>query len=392
MGKLWAQYNPKKAEPNQMHFTVRGDRITYRGKVATPTAEMLVVKMLFNSVISTKGICFMTMDISNFYLMTPLHQPKFICMKLSDIPDEVVDIYKLKEKATLDSSIYIKAKQDMYGLPQSGLLANKLLEKRLNKHGYRQSKLVPGLWRHATRPVQFTLVVDEFEVKYVDEEHGNHLKQVLDKHNTLTCDWTGTPNIGITLDWNYSIRQVHLSMSKYATKAIKQFQHIAQKRQYAPYLCVPIQYGAKKQYATQKLKALLLDEKAKLFIQQVCGKFLFLGRAVDSNLFCPISAIASQLSKPTEDTMRQTLQLLDYLATQEDTVLSYHTSNMVLAVHSNASYLSEPKACSSSRTDGHFFLSSNMTLPPSNEAVLINIAPIIKNVMSSATEAELVGL
>jgi hypothetical protein len=49
-----------------MRFTVGGDRINYPGKVATPTAEMLVEKMLFNSVISTKGAHFMTMDISNF--------------------------------------------------------------------------------------------------------------------------------------------------------------------------------------------------------------------------------------------------------------------------------------------------------------------------------------
>ncbi len=84
--------------------------------------------MLSNSVISTKGACFMTMDISNFYLMTPLHQLEFIQMKLSNIPDKVIEEYKLREKATPDGSIYIKAKQGIHGLPQSGLLANKLLE------------------------------------------------------------------------------------------------------------------------------------------------------------------------------------------------------------------------------------------------------------------------
>ena len=62
---------------------------------------------------------------------------------------------------------------------------------------------------------------------------------------------------------------------------------------------------------------------------------------------------------------------------------------MVLAVHSVASYLSEPKA--RSRAGGHFFLSSDTTVSPNNGAVL-NIAHIIKNVMSSATEAELAGL
>jgi hypothetical protein len=110
---------------------------------------------------------------------------------------------------------------------------------------------------------------------------------------------------------------------------------------------------------------------------------------VDSTLLCLISAIASQSSKPTKDMMQQTLQLLDYLATQEDAVLSYHASDMVLAVHSNASYLSEPKA--HSRVRGHFFLSSDTTIPPNNGTV-VNIAHIIKNIMSLATEAELAGL
>ncbi len=304
-GQFVCTVRPKKAETNQTRFTVGGDRINYPGKVATPTTEMLVAKMLFSSVISMKGARFMTMDISNFYLMTPLHQPEFIRMKLSNIPVEVINEDKLKEKATFDGRIYIKAKQGMYGLPQSGLLVNELLEKRLNNHGYRQSKLVPRLWRHNTWRVQFTLVVDKIGVKYVSEEHANHLKRVLEENYTLMCDWMGTGYISITLDWNYTKCQVNLSMPKYVTNMLKQFRHIAQKRQYAPYLCIPIQYGAKKQYTMQELDAPLVDDKAKQFIQQVWGKFLFLGRAVavDSTRLCPISAITSQSSKPTEDTM-----------------------------------------------------------------------------------------
>ncbi len=135
-GQFVCLVRPKKAEPNQMQFRVGGNKINYPGKVATPTAEMLVAKMLFNSVIFTKGARFMTMDISNFYLMIPLHRAKFIQIKLSDIPNEVIREYKLKEKAIKNRSIYIRAKHGMYGLPQAGLLANKLLKKRLNKHGY----------------------------------------------------------------------------------------------------------------------------------------------------------------------------------------------------------------------------------------------------------------
>ena len=62
------------------------------------------------------------------------------------------------------------------------LLAKELLEKRLNKHGYQQSKLVPGLWKHDTRLIQFTLVVDDFGVKYVGEEHAQDLKNALEEH------------------------------------------------------------------------------------------------------------------------------------------------------------------------------------------------------------------
>jgi hypothetical protein len=178
-------------------------------------------------------------------------------------------------------------------------------------------------------------------------------------------------------------------MPNYVQKALKQIQHKAGKPQHALYQSAPIQYGAKKQYTMQESKAPLLDDKAKQFIQQVWGKFLFLGRAVDSTLLRPISAIASQSSKPTEDTMQQTLQLLDYLAMQEDAIVSYHASDMVLAVHSNTSYLSKPKA--QSQAGGHFFISINTIVPPNNGAIL-NIAYIIKNIMSLATEAEFAGL
>jgi hypothetical protein len=102
-------------------------------------------------------------------------------------------------------------------------------------------------------------------------------------------------------------------MPNYVKKALIQFQHTVNKLQHAPYPSVPIHYGAKKQYATQKSSAPLVDAKTKKFIQQVCGKFLFLGRAVDSTLLCPISAIASQSAAPTTDTLKYTHQLLHYL-------------------------------------------------------------------------------
>jgi hypothetical protein len=330
------------------------------------------------------------MDISNFYLNTPLKHPEYIRMKITDIPEEIITEYKLRDLVEPNDCVYIIIVLGMYGLPHAGLIANELLEKRLNNHGYHQSKLVPGLWKHKWRPIWFTLVVDDFGVKYVGKEHALHLKSVLESYYPLSTDWTGNRYIGIRLDWDYNNRKVHLSMPGYKAKALKQFQHTPPSEpQHSPFPTKPIKYGAKKQYATPPSTAPLLDKKGKKFIQQVCGKLLFLGRAVDSPLLCPISAIASQSAAPTQDTMTQTLQLLDYLATQEEAVLTYHASDMVLAAHSDASYLSEPQA--RSRAGGHFFLSSNADIPPNNGAIL-NIAHIIKHVMASATEAELAAL
>ena len=90
---------------------------------------MLVSPLLFYSVASTKGAQLMTMDISTFYPMKPLNRPEYIGIKLSDIPDEIINGYKLLGKATNDGSIYIEANKGMYGLPHAALIANELLKK-----------------------------------------------------------------------------------------------------------------------------------------------------------------------------------------------------------------------------------------------------------------------
>jgi hypothetical protein len=82
-------------------------------------------------------------------------------------------------------------------------------------------------------------------------------------------------------------------------------------------------------------------------------------------------------------------QFLDYAATQDDVILTYKASDMILAIHSDASYLSEPKA--RSQVGGHMFMAGDDKIPINNGAVL-NISQIIKSVMSSAAEAELGAL
>jgi hypothetical protein len=129
-----------------------------------------------------------------------------------------------------------------------------------------------------------------------------------------------------------------------------------------------------------------LDKVGKKFIQEVTGVILFLVQAVDLTMLTPLSAIASKPEAPTENKMQTCLQFLDYAASQEDTIVTYQASNMKLAIHSDASYLSEPKA--RSRAGGHMFMAGTEEIPINNGAVL-NILQIIKAVMSLAAEVEL---
>jgi hypothetical protein len=97
---------------------------------------MLLVKLLFdNSVISTKGAKFMSLDLSNFYLETPIERYEYMRMRMADMPEEIIQQYNLRDKEK-DGYMYVEIRRGMYGLPQAGIIAQNLLEKRLNACGY----------------------------------------------------------------------------------------------------------------------------------------------------------------------------------------------------------------------------------------------------------------
>ena len=384
--RIVCTYRNGKKDPNRTRITVGGNLINYPDDVGTPTADLLTVKLLLNSVVSTPGAKFMTLDIKNFYLCTPLKRKEYVRMKLEDFPEDIIELYDLKSKVK-NGAIYVSVKRGMYGLPQSGILAQELLEERLNKHGYFQSQYTPGFWTHTWRPISFSLVVDDFGVKYVGKKHADHLIKALKEDYEIEEDWEGRKYVGLTFDWDYDKREVHLSVPGYVPKALHRFQHIAPKhRQQQPHKHNIPNYGAKQQFAKIESDEPILGDDDKKYIQQVLGTFLFYARAVDSTMLVALSAIASEQATPTESTMNKVKLFLDFAASQEEAIVTYRASDMVLAIHSDASYLSEPKA--RSRAGGHFFMSSDSENPANNGAVL-NIAQIIKAVMTSAAEAEI---
>eukprot|EP00957_Ditylum_brightwellii_P116804 8908745-Ditylum_brightwellii.AAC.1 len=110
-----------------------------------------------------------------------------------------------------------------------------------------------------------------------------------------------------------------------------------------------------------------------------------------------LNALTSQQATATEKTAKAVVMILNYYTAYSDAVLRYHKSDMVLHVHSGASYLSKVEA--RSRAGGHFFVSENLEsytklpsqLPKNNEAVHTECTKI-RTVMASAAEAEVDAL
>jgi hypothetical protein len=124
--------SPQKKEKERTCLTVVGTYIDYPWDKAVPTSNLITAKLLFNSIISTPGATFHGRDLKNFYLNTPMDRSEYIRLKFNLIPAEIVDKYNLREYEE-DRWIYLRIDLGMYGFPQAGILANKLLAKRSAK-------------------------------------------------------------------------------------------------------------------------------------------------------------------------------------------------------------------------------------------------------------------
>ena len=148
-----------------------GILINYPGNVSTPTDDTTTAKIVINSTISTPKSNYLVGYVKNFYLGTTITRYEYLRISVNIIPQEIIDQYNL---LTLVSNgyLYIEIQRGIYGLPQAGIFANNQLIKLLEPKGYYQCRHTPGLWRHKCRPILFSLVVDDFGIKYVGEKHA----------------------------------------------------------------------------------------------------------------------------------------------------------------------------------------------------------------------------
>jgi hypothetical protein len=220
-------------------------------------------------------------------------------INLSSLPQDTIEKYDLI-KLSQDGKVYIEIQKGMYGLPQAGILTNKLLQRNLVKDGYRPTQHTHGLWNHDTRPISFSLVEDDFVVKYVGREHAEHLMACIRKNYNISSNWNGGAYCGLTLDWDYKKCTVDLSMPGYIKAALHKYQHPAPARpEHAPHTWNPPIYGAKTQFVNDKTTSPALSDKDVNKLQQLTGTLLYYARAVDQTLIMPINVLASEQSNAT---------------------------------------------------------------------------------------------
>ncbi len=206
-------------------------------------------------------------------------------------------------------------------------------------------------------------------------------------------DWTGGLYCGIMLEWDYVGCTVNILIPGYIKIKLQEYKHIMPKTlQNCPYLPEPKKLGTEAQAPLPNDSTPKHDKNGIKRVQKIVGSILYYARAVDMMVLIALSSIVVEQAKATEKTMARCTQLLDYLSGHVDAKVQFHALDMILNIHSDASYLSEANA--RSRACSHFFMG---WMPKDGESIHINGAFYVSTmilcfVVASATRAELGAL
>ena len=197
--KIVCNIHPRKAETHRTHITVGGNLLYYAGTLPTPTATITTDKCLFNSVVSTPEAKYVLADIKKINLNNALPDSEYMKFHIATIPQEIIDEYNLLKIVYNHGFVYVNIVKVMYGLKQTGIIAHKALIHHLAPFGYHPDRHTPGIWQHDTRDTIFTLVVDDFAIKYTSLDNAQHFLHALKEKYTISEDWEAKLYIGISL-------------------------------------------------------------------------------------------------------------------------------------------------------------------------------------------------
>jgi hypothetical protein len=263
---------------------------------------MITVKLHLNSVISTKNALYCTIDLKDFYLNTLMDQPEYMHMKISNpLP--------IFSKPTTSMTWLLTTVQSTSTYRRACTVSHKWasLHRISSKNDSTNTATIKATSHQAFGNMTggLTLCVDNFGIKYVGQEHDNHLAKILKEHYKCSIDWDGR-YCGMNMEWDYNGRKVHISLLDYVPKALTCFQHQApRKPQHQPYPHLKPNYGAKAQYTEVTDTLVLLPKEDKKFIQEVIGTFLYYARCDNSAMLAALGSTATQQANPTKNTMKK---------------------------------------------------------------------------------------
>jgi hypothetical protein len=386
-------YNPQckiKIKPDgsiqrRVRGTIGGDKVHYPGDTAAFVAHLETIRLHINAAVSEDAeLC--TADISDFYLGTPLDRKEYMSISLKHIPIDIQERYNILGMVH-NGYILMEISKGIYGLPQAGKLSQDRLVKHLASNDYTQCVNTPCLFKHKTNGVVFTLVVDDFLIKYKSRENVDHLLNSLRELYKITTDFSreSLKYVGITLRHDRKKRHIDMSIPGYVEKALKRFQRTNLKGADSPIIYVPPSYGKHQQEAPVEEPSTPLAPAEIQELQEIVGVFLFYARAVDPTMLTAINKIASRQSKATSLIRKEVDRFLQYASKYPNATMRVRASNMKLVAHSDGSYLSESEA--RSRAGGILFLGDCADNEAPNAPVCF-LSVIIKTVVTSAAATE----
>jgi hypothetical protein len=205
-------------------------------------------------------------------------------------------------------------------------------------------------------------VVDDFGVMYIGRENAEHLVTSIKKKYDISSDWTGSAYCGLKIDWDYDNGTVDLSMPGYIKADLHKYQHTSPTcAEHAPHKWNLPVYGAQTQYVEDGEDSPDLSPKDVNHLQQLGGTLLYYARAVDPTFIMPVNVLASEKTRATADTSDNIIKFLNYCTTHPEATLRHHASDMILNIHSDASYISEREA--KSRGGGYSTWVATLTIP-----------------------------
>ena len=377
---------------NKIHteFRVRGtyggNLPSYFGPVSTTSAEYATTKALWLSTLANvkhtdPNTRFVTMDLVDFYLGTPLDKPAYMRFQSSTFPQEIINEFDLSSFIS-NGEIIVSVHKCMYGHPAAGFLSHKLIVSKFQEGGFSENPLVSGLFSNGK--TTFVLIVDDLGIKVNSDDELDNIERIItDAGWKVKIDKSGSKFLGMRLNWNYDVNNPTLeidapdtmpkALARFADKSILRGKNTPSRYQQPT-------YGPS---STNDLPIVIPHPECKERVQQIAGTFLHYARTIDYTMLEAVNTIGRTQAAPTSETLLDVDQLLHYAARFPNNKLVFKASDMILRCMYDASHMiPHGKA-------GAIFYASNATDPPE---VVYNVFDVLYKVIpyvtASASESE----